>query len=77
MWIAFYIVQFSRGRVRMLTTGSKENLGMLMWIAFYIVQFSRGRVRMLTIGSGASSSLHITQGTPVPISTAILAAQFT
>lgn len=40
-------------------------------------KMSRARLRLLTTGSGASSSLHITQGTPVPISTAIFAAQFT
>ena len=35
------------------------------------------RMRGLTTGSGASFSLHITHGTPVPNPTAILAAQFT
>lgn len=34
-----------------------------------------GSMRKLTTGSGASSSLHITQGTPVPNFTAIFAAQ--
>jgi len=33
-------------------------------------------LRLLTTGSGASSCLHITQGTPVFNPTAIFAAQF-
>lgn len=37
---------------------------------------TRSREGSLTTGSGASSSLHITQGTPVPNPTAIFAAQF-